>query len=189
MCVCIQPSLVFSRPRSKRFNAMWSTMVSPEVENVPRQPSRLACGVLSAGDSRCVCHSLVHWTLPLHRVLLFSPFFSLYSTAIFWIQLWSWRFPVLTSVIAVAVTFFFSVFVFSLIAIFNKLYCILLLLSLSVYYSFSVSHTVPVLSLPNSDLSFSLFSLYVLNYDFKRNCSQFFSSEAMFRKTCARIKL
>lgn len=92
MDVCIQPggSLV----SVDVMDESWDGEVTPPRQQRPR--------------ASCVCHSLVHWTLPLHRVLLFSWFFSsslfngsFFFCFFFWIlqiQLWSWRFPVLTSV-------------------------------------------------------------------------------------------
>lgn len=63
-----------------------------------------------------VCHSLVHWTLPLHRVLLFSWFFFLSSMTIFQISaliMTISRANISQTAVAVTVFFFSNRLIFS----------------------------------------------------------------------------
>lgn len=158
VCVCAYSPVWCSLDPEVSVDAMWSAVGNPEVENRLRQRRPWVCGDVSAWLG--VCRSLVHWTLPLHRVLLFSWFFlPLFDNKfwISWIQLRSWQYPVLTSVDCCScdhfllLLFYWSIFSSCTLFCCYSCYCQCVLF-------FKVSHSVPVLSLPNSNLSFcSLF--------------------------------
>lgn len=160
VCVCAySPSLVFSGHGGASVDAMWSTY--GESWGGTLTPTANSLGLWRPVGWLGVRHSLVHWTLPLHRVLLFSWVFfplPLFSDNCFGFHQFSFGhddFPVLTSVNCCdrfLIDWYFQRVVLYSVVIAIVLFCFQ-----------RVSHSVYVLSLPNSDLS--LFSLYDLNHD------------------------
>lgn len=166
VCVCAySPRPVFSGHGGASVDAMRSTY--GESWGGTLTPTANSLGLWRPVGWLGVRHSPVHWTLPLHRVLLFSQvlfFLPLFSDNFFWIppiHLWSWRFS--------CANISQLLWPFPLWTIFSTSCTVL-----SCYCRYchriiflSASQSFYVLSLPNSDLclSLSLFSLYDLNYD------------------------
>lgn len=151
MCVCIRPGLGLSRPRS----GLWCCVVM----------CRVLRWVIDS-DLLGVCHSLEQWTLPLHRVLIFSWFFFLSWTTIFRFHKFSFDHddvPVLTWVSGCSCDLFLGggvshwlIFATSCTELCCCFYCQCFLFSESaILFPFSVCQT---------QISPS-FSLYVFNYD------------------------
>lgn len=139
---------------------------------VQQRPSGPVGSWWLAATSR-VCHGLVHWTLPLHRV--FSQFFC--SATIGLLLLWSWCPPTLTVSNWLSPLFFYIHWYFQravLESVVPRCYC-RCIISLSVSHLFSVCQT-PI-------------SLFVLSFSIMifKNSPSFCST--MFRKTCAGNKL
>lgn len=192
MCVCIQPSLVFSRLRSKRVmpcGQLW-WVLRWKIDSDSKDVGPVAsCRLVTVG----VCHSLVHWTLPLHRVLLFSQIFFLSPTAIFGFSFGHDDFLCWRLSIAVAVTFFFFLFGFFQWHFQQVvLYSVVIVVIVSVLFPFQWVSRLFLFSVCQTQISLSLCYIFLCMFStmiLKKLLPVFNLLKQCLEKTCARIKL